>query len=40
MRWVPRVAALVLKAYLFSLVRRPREDVVLTRAAVRFFRTQ
>jgi hypothetical protein len=40
MRGVPRVAALVLKTYLFSLPRRPRGDVVLARAAVRFFRTQ
>jgi hypothetical protein len=40
MRGVPRVAALVLKIYLFSLLRRPRGDVVLARAAVRLFRTQ
>jgi hypothetical protein len=39
MREVPRVAALVLKTYLFSLLRRPRGDVVLAQATVRFFRT-
>jgi hypothetical protein len=36
---VPRVTALVLKTYLFSLLRRPRGDVVLARAAVQLFRT-
>jgi hypothetical protein len=35
MRGVPRVAALVLKIYLFSLLRWPRGGVVLARAAVR-----
>jgi hypothetical protein len=35
MRRVPRVAALVLKTYLISLLRRPREGVVLERAVVR-----
>jgi hypothetical protein len=40
MRGIPRVVALVLKTYLFSLLRRPREDVALARAAVRFFRTR
>jgi hypothetical protein len=37
---MPQVAALVLKTYLFSLPRRPREDVALARAAVQFFRTR
>jgi hypothetical protein len=37
MHGVPRVAALVLKTYLFSLLRRPRGDVALARATVRFF---
>jgi hypothetical protein len=40
MRGVPRVTAPVLKTYLFSLLRRPRGDVALAQAAVRFFRTQ
>jgi hypothetical protein len=40
MRGVPRVAALVLKIYLLSLLRRPRGDAVLARAAVRLFYTQ
>jgi hypothetical protein len=40
MRGVPRVIALVLKTYLFSLLRRPREDVALARAAVQFFHTR
>jgi hypothetical protein len=34
MRGMPRVAALVLETYLFSLPRRPREDVALARVAV------
>jgi hypothetical protein len=34
---VPRVAALVLKTYLFSPLRRPRGVVALARATVRFF---
>jgi hypothetical protein len=34
MRGVPRVAALVLKTYLLSLLRRPRGGVVLARATV------
>jgi hypothetical protein len=37
---VPRVAALVLKTYLFSFPRRPRGVVALARVAVRLFRTQ
>jgi hypothetical protein len=40
MRGVPRVAALVLKTYLFSFPRRPRGVVALARVAVRLFRTQ
>jgi hypothetical protein len=36
MRGIPRVVALVLKTYLFSLLQRPREDVALARAAVQF----
>jgi hypothetical protein len=40
MRGVPRVIAMVLKTYLFSLARRPRGGVALARVAVRFFRTQ
>jgi hypothetical protein len=40
MRGVPRVAALVLKTYLFSFLRRPRGVVALVRVAVRLFRTQ
>jgi hypothetical protein len=40
MRGVPQVAALVLKIYLLSLLRRPRGGVVLARAAVRLFCTQ
>jgi hypothetical protein len=40
MRGVPRVAALVLKIYLLSLLRRPRGDAVLARAAVRLLCTQ
>jgi hypothetical protein len=40
MRGMPRVAALALKTYLFSLPRQPREDVALARAAVRLFRTR
>jgi hypothetical protein len=40
MRGVPRVDALVLKIYLPSLLRRPRGDAVLARAAVRLFCTQ
>jgi hypothetical protein len=40
MRGVPRVAALVLKIYLLSLLRRPRGGAVLARAAVRLFCTQ
>jgi hypothetical protein len=39
MRGAPRVAAPVLKTYLLSLPRRPREDVALARAALRLFRT-
>jgi hypothetical protein len=37
MRRVPRVTALVLKTYLFSLPRRPRGDVALARGTVQFF---
>jgi hypothetical protein len=37
---VPRVAASVLKIYLLSLLRRPREGAVLARAAVRLSCTQ
>jgi hypothetical protein len=40
MRGVPRVAALVLKNYLLSLLRWPRGGAVLARSAVRFFYTQ
>jgi hypothetical protein len=40
MRGVPRVAALVLKIYLLSLLRWPRGDAVLARAAVRLLCTQ
>jgi hypothetical protein len=40
MRGMPRVAALVLKIYLLSPLRRPRGDAVLARAAVRLFCTQ
>jgi hypothetical protein len=40
MRGVPRVAALVLKIYLLSLLRRPRGGAVLARVAVRLFCTQ
>jgi hypothetical protein len=40
MRGVPRVAALVLRIYLLSLLRRPRGGAVLARAAVRLFCTQ
>jgi hypothetical protein len=40
MRGVPRVAALILKIYLLSLLRRPRGGAVLARAAVRLFCTQ
>jgi hypothetical protein len=40
MRGVPRVAALVLKIYLLSLLRRPRGGTVLARVAVRLFCTQ
>jgi hypothetical protein len=36
MHGLPRLAALVLKTYLFSLLWQPREDVALARAAVRF----
>ena len=39
MRGVPRVAALVLKTYLFSFPRRPRGVVALVRVVVRIFRT-
>jgi hypothetical protein len=37
---VPRVAALVLKIYLLSLLRRPRGGAILARAVVRLFCTQ
>jgi hypothetical protein len=37
---LPRVAALVLKNLPFRLPRRPREDVALAQAAVRFLRTR
>jgi hypothetical protein len=40
MRGVARVAASVLKIYLISLLRRPRENAVLARAAVRLSCTQ
>jgi hypothetical protein len=40
MRGVPRVAALVLKIYHLSLLRRPRGGEVLARAAVQLFCTQ
>jgi hypothetical protein len=40
MRGVPRVAALVLKTYLFSFLRRPRGVVALAQVAMRLFRTQ
>jgi hypothetical protein len=40
MRRVPRVAALVLKIYPLSLLRRPRGDAILARAAVRLLCTQ
>jgi hypothetical protein len=40
MRRVPRVAALVLKIYLLSLLQRPRGGAVLARVAVRLFCTQ
>jgi hypothetical protein len=40
MRGVPRVAALVLKIYHLSLLRRPQGGTVLARAAVRLFCTQ
>jgi hypothetical protein len=37
---VPRVAALVLKIYLLSLLQRPRGGAVLAQVAVRLFCTQ
>jgi hypothetical protein len=40
MRGVSRVAASVLKIYLLSLLRRPREDAILARATVRLSCTQ
>jgi hypothetical protein len=40
MRGVPRVVASVLKMYLLSLLRRPREGAVLARVAVRLSCTQ
>jgi hypothetical protein len=40
MRGVPRVAALVLKIYLLSLLRCPRGGAALARAAVRLSCTQ
>jgi hypothetical protein len=40
MRRVSRVAALVLKTYLFSFLRRLRGVMALARVAVRLFRTQ
>jgi hypothetical protein len=40
MRGVPRVAALVLKNYLLSLLQRPRGGAVLARVVVRLFCTQ